>query len=629
MSDWTPDKARTVYNVSHWSDGYFDINAKGELIVCPQADSTAAPVSLYDIAQACEQQGLAMPVLIRFMDILQSRVKCLHAAFCTAIEENDYQGTYTAVYPIKVNQQRSVVEQIVATEQVAVGLEAGSKPEFMAVLALARFPAGVIVCNGYKDAEYIRLALIATRLQHQVYIVIEKPFELDLVIEQARILGIRPILGVRVRLSSIGAGKWQNTGGSKSKFGLSATQLLETIERLREVELLDCLQLLHCHLGSQISNIRDIQRGVTEISRFYAELSRLGVPIQVLDVGGGLGVDYEGTTSRSFCSRNYSMQEYANNIVRTLQETCEEQQLAHPAIFTESGRALTAHHAVLITDVCDVECVPKHQDVVIDAGLEHRILSDMRDGLAQLSSRTALEVYHEMTYWIGEAHSLYNHGKFSLQQRAMAELLYFTACRKIHELLEGARRSHRELLDELNEKLADKYICNFSVFQSLPDVWAIQQVFPIVPLHRLNERPQRRGVIGDLTCDSDGRIDYYVDQDCIESTLPLHAIQAGQRYLLGFFLVGAYQEILGDMHNLFGDANSVDVSINHAGQFTLLHSAQGDGADRVLAYVNFETEDLLQAYQRKLAQTDLSDQQRALYLEQLHNGLHGYTYFEE
>ncbi len=633
MSDWTIREACETYNIRHWGGGYFDVSDEGRLRVRPDRDAGHPGVDLFDLAEDMRRQGLALPLLVRFPGILRDRVSSLCGAFGQAMDSSDYRGGFTAVYPIKVNQQRRVVEDILRDNQGRVGLEAGSKPELMIVMALSA-PGGVIVCNGYKDREYIRLALIGRALGLRVHIVVEKLSELELIIEESRQLGVAPLIGVRVRLFSLGAGKWQNTGGEKAKFGLSPTQILEVTERLRAEGMLDALQLLHCHMGSQIANIQDIQRGMRECARYFVELHRLGAPVGIMDVGGGLGVDYEGTRSRSFCSMNYSVQEYANNVVQSLWEVCEEQGLPHPHIITESGRALTAHHAVLIVNVIDVERAPGEADLPAPEGEEPQILTNLREGLAGLkqgthTSRSALEVYHDAVYWLGEAQAMYTHGVLSLEQRAAAEQLYFAICWQVRRCLQPGARAHREVLDELNGKLTDKYFCNFSLFQSLPDVWAIDQIFPVVPLHRLDEAPTRRAVLEDITCDSDGRIDQYVDAEGIEGSLPLHAPRAGESYLLGMFMVGAYQEILGDMHNLFGDTDAVHVEITGDGHYKVVDTIRGDTVDSVLDYVHFDARGLLEAYQGKLAAAGLDAARSVQYAEELAAGLEGYTYLED
>ncbi|WP_303909326.1 biosynthetic arginine decarboxylase [Thiohalomonas denitrificans] len=624
--NWTIQQARTGYNIAHWGEGYFDINDRGHISVHPERDPGRG-IDFHELAKGLSAAGLTFPVLVRFAGILHDRVRTLVDAFGSAMAEDGFQGGYTAVYPIKVNQQRAVIEEILHAGNGQVGLEAGSKPELMAVLAMAPRD-GTIICNGYKDREYVRLALIGTALGHRLHIVIEKLSELRLIIEESRALGIEPLLGVRVRLASIGKGNWQNTGGEKAKFGLSSLQVLEVITRLQEAELLNSLRLVHVHLGSQIANIRDIQRGMREVARFYAELRRYGAPVESVDVGGGLGVDYEGTRSRSFYSMNYSIEEYARAIVHTLWEVCAEQQLPHPAIITESGRAMTAHHAVLVTNVIDVEQAPDGPPGAAPAADAPMLVHDLWNGLSGLYSRSALEVYHDAVHWVSEAQSMFTHGLLTLEQRAEVEQLYFAICRRVLDLLSPERRAHREVIDELHEKLADKYFCNFSLFQSLPDVWGIGQVFPIMPLHRHDQEPTRRGILQDLTCDSDGRIDAYVDREGIEASLPLHEVQAGEQYLLGFFLVGAYQEILGDMHNLFGDTDSVNVEQDPDGGYRLVGATQGDSVDELLRYVEFDPEVLMQAYRKKVAGADFSEQHRTLFLGALAAGLQGYTYLE-
>jgi arginine decarboxylase len=639
---WSIEQARAAYNFSHWGGGYFDVGTsaphQGHLMVRPTRDDNKPGLDLHLLADEIQQAGLALPVLVRFTDILGDRATQLCHAFAGAMREHHYHGRFTAVYPIKVNQQQSVVSELLqATDAdsqgiTRVGLEAGSKPELMAVLALSRPQQGVIVCNGYKDREYIRLALIGQQLGHRIYIVLEKPAELELVIAESRALGIVPQLGLRVRLASIGRGNWQNTGGEKSKFGLSAAQALHMVERLQAADMLDSLTLLHCHMGSQLANIRDIQQGLREIARYYAELHRLGAKVQCVDVGGGLGVDYEGTRSRSVYSINYSLQEYANNVVHTLWEACLEHDLPHPDLITESGRALTAHHAVLITEVIAVEQNTEQPAATAPDDDAPLVLHNLWQVLGQCERqdpRLAIEAYHDAVHWLSEAQTMYLHGVLSLPQKARAEELYFTICAQVRQQLNPGNRVHREILDELNEKLADKYFCNFSLFQSLPDVWAIEQIFPITPLDRLDEEPTRRATLQDITCDSDGRIDHYVDGEGIETSLPLHAPKPGEPYRLGIFLVGAYQEILGDMHNLFGDTNAVNVRLDEKGDCRLQQLQHGDTVDKVLQHVNYQADQLFEAYCEQINQTTLSDRQREDYLQELEAGLRGYTYLED
>ncbi len=623
---WTAADARATYNIGQWSEGYVDVGDHGALLVKPRGVDGPA-IDLHTLTERLPREGLDLPVLLRFTDILHDRVDRLTTAFAEVIAEYEYRGAYTAVYPIKVNQQKSVVEAIVRHGGARVGLEAGSKPELAAVLGVA--PAGsVVVCNGYKDRGYIRRALIGARLGHRVYIVVEKPSELPLVLEEAKTLGVQPLIGLRVRLASIGAGKWQNTGGEKSKFGLSCAQVLEATARLRQAGALDAFRMIHFHLGSQIANVGDIQRGMREAARFYAELRALGAPVDTVDVGGGLGVDYEGTRSRSACSMNYSQREYARNIVRTLQEVCTETGQPEPNLISESGRALTAHHAVLVTDVIDYEAVPE-LDPPPPAQDDPAILHDLHGLLEEIERDGPLEALHDAASLLADAQAQYTAGRLTLPQRAYAEKTYFGVCRAALPKLDDDIRAHREAIDELREKLAHKYFCNFSVFQSVPDAWAIDQVFPILPIHRLDERPELRVTLCDLTCDSDGRIDAYVDRGGLEPTLPAHALKAGEPYRLAFFMVGAYQEILGDMHNLFGDTNAVNVVVDPSSPdgYRLEDPEHGDRTDELLRYVHMAPEELAQTYRRKFAAvTDMPDAQKRALLAELEAGLSGYTY---
>lgn len=626
---WDIQKARDTYNIPFWGNGYFDINDRGHVVVRPDGRADTPAVDLYELVQRFSAAQLTLPVLVRFSGILQHRIDELCGAFSRVMQAEAYSGRYTAVYPIKVNQQRSVVDALLVHGGERVGLEAGSKPELLAVLARSR-PGGIVVCNGYKDREYIRLALIGRRLGLRVYIVVEKLSELELVIDEAHALDVEPLLGVRVRLASLGAGKWQNTGGEKSKFGLQPAELLRVVERLRAADMLSALQMMHFHMGSQIANIQHIQAGMGEAVRYYAELHALGITVRCLNVGGGLGVDYEGTRSRSFCSMNYSLDEYAHNIVHAAREICAERGLPHPDIVTESGRAMTAHHAVLLTNVIETEPAPGVVPPAPVHAEEPQVIQDLGRGLASVERRPPLEVYHDAAHWLSEAQSMFAHGVLTLAERARAEDLYFATCRRVRERLQPGVRAHREVLDELNEKLADKFFLNFSLFQSIPDHWAIEQIFPIVPLNRLDEHPSRRAVLQDITCDSDGRVDLYVDGEGVESTLPLHPPHAGEPYLVGIFMVGAYQEILGDMHNLFGDTDSVHVEVSAEGDYRLAQPRRGDTVESVLRYVQFEGEDLLAAYRTKIAQAaGLSEAQRREYLAALEGGLTGYTYLED
>ncbi|MCG5547229.1 biosynthetic arginine decarboxylase [Halorhodospira halochloris] len=615
--------AGQLYNVPLWSEGYFDISAAGRLRVRPQRDSGPA-VELRQIVKELPRQGLAAPVLVRFPAILRDRVDTLCTAFSTAMQAVGYAGDYQPVYPIKVNQQRSVIEEIVADGRV--GLEAGSKPELLAVIAMA--PAGgTIICNGYKDPEYVRIALRGLQLGLRVHLVLEKRSEARLVMREAKRLGITPCLGIRIRLASIGAGKWQNTGGERSKFGLTVADALAVVDELGDGGLLNCLELLHFHFGSQIANVHDIRQGMGEGARFYAELHKLGVPVTKVDVGGGLGVDYEGTRSRSFCSINYSIEEYAHNVVNALQKVCAENDLPHPTLITESGRAMTAHHAVLITQVIDTDAVPAEDDLDPPAQTAPSVVRELYRCLCEHAERPATEIYHDARYYLEEAQSLYLHGILSLVERAYCERCYESVAKLLLPRLNPSRPHQREAADELNQRLADKLFANFSVFQSIPDVWGIEQIFPIVPLGGLNQPVTRRGVVQDLTCDSDGTVSLYVDGDGIENTLALPAPEPGEPLWLGVFMIGAYQEILGDRHNLFGQTDSVNVEVDeHGYHFTVV--SRGDSVSAVLRSVGFDERELSGAYRRRVAGSELDEASRRACIADLEAGLLGGTYLE-
>ncbi len=622
---WNRDDARQQYNISGWSAGYFDVGEAGQLLALPAGSPHSPAVDLHALAHTLRDTGLSWPVLVRFTDILHQQVDRLCGAFEAAIGARHYEAGYTAVYPIKVNQQQHVVDAIVQHGGERVGLEAGSKPELLAIIAIA--PAnGVIICNGYKDAEYIRLALQAQRLGHRVTLVIEKLSELELVIHVAEELQLRPRLGLRVRLSAATAGNWQNTGGDRSKFGFTAAGVFALLERVRAAGLQDCLKLLHCHPGSQVSSLADLRRALMEVARTWVALRSAGVPIDSVDVGGGVGVDYEGTASNSSCSINYSIEDYARTVVDVFVATSREARLPAPSLLSESGRLLTAHHAVLLTNVIDSEQVLGHVHVDPDtAAPQVRMLSA---AMEQCDVSCASAVYRSATDSLAELRTAFIEGRLTLAQRAHGESLYYALCRKLQMLLQQLPEPPGEL-DSINRLLADKYFCNLSVFQSMPDVWGIGQVFPIVPLHRLLERPQRRATLHDLTCDSDGHIEHYVDAAGIESSLPLHALQPGEPYLLGFFLLGAYQEILGDMHNLFGDTDAVNVELTAEGGYRLVDPHHGDSVDELLRYVEFDPKRLVARYREKVRAAGLEGKDKAACLQALEGGLSGTTYLED
>ncbi|MBE0366192.1 arginine decarboxylase [Pseudoalteromonas ulvae UL12] len=629
------EQVRASYNVRHWSQGYYGINDQGEVYVAPNAAQPDQTVSLASIAEQIQQQGLSLPALVRFPQILHNRVHNLCAAFNEAIAAYNYPEKYLLVYPIKVNQQREVVEEILASqanqEVKQLGLEAGSKGELLAVLAMAQKASSVIVCNGYKDSEYIRLALIGEKLGHKVNIVLEKLSELDMVLAEAKKLNVSPRLGLRVRLASQGKGKWQASGGEKSKFGLSASQVLSVLNKLKALGMTDTLQLVHFHLGSQMANIRDVRTGVSEAARFYCELRRLGAQLVCMDVGGGLAIDYDGTRSQSSNSMNYSLAEYANNIVYTIGDICKQYEQPMPMIISESGRALTAHHAVLISNVIGTESY-KAEDITEPSSDAPILLKNMWHSWVQLNNRiddrALIEIFHDCLSDLAEVHSQFGMGLLGLEQRAWAEQVSLRVSYELSQLMDSKNRFHRPIIDELNEKLADKFFVNFSLFQSLPDAWGIDQVFPVLPLSGLTEVPKRRAVLLDITCDSDGTVDQYVDGQGIETTLPVPEWSPESPYLLGFFLVGAYQEILGDMHNLFGDTHSTVINMDENGQAHISEINEGDTVEDMLRYVHLDPDSFRAAY-AELAESKLPEDERESVLAELDLGLKGYTYLED
>ena len=626
MPAWSLDRARHTYSIPYWSEGYFDVDAQGRMVVRPRG-AGGPELALPEVVAKATDAGLKLPLLLRFSDILGDRLGKLQAAFGRAMKELDYQGGYTAVYPIKVNQHRGVAGELAAAGGEGFGLEAGSKPELMAVLGLAR-PGSLVICNGYKDREFIRLALVGRKLGLETFIVIEKPSELAMVIEEAKALDVKPGLGVRLRLASLGAGKWQNSGGDKAKFGLSPRQVLDLVERLKAADMLDTLQLLHFHMGSQISNVRDIANGMREAVRYFVELTRLGCNVRFMDSGGGLGVDYEGTRSRGFCSINYGLDQYAHTLVQPLAEACAEEGITPPRMVTEAGRAMTAHHAVMVVNVSEVERAPEGQVPRSDDD-EPSVVRHLRETHAALGERPALELFHEAQHHLAEGQALYALGQITLRHRARLDDLFYAIAHAVRERLTAQERSHRDVLDELNERLVDKYFVNFSVFESIPDVWAIDQVFPIVPIARLDEVPDRRGVIADLTCDSDGRIDSYVESESLDSSLALHSPREGESYRLGIFMVGAYQETLGDIHNLFGDTDTANVELGDGGGYSVSRQRKGDTTDVMLDYVGYDLNELRSAYKAKVDAAGLPPGEAAKLLVDLETGLTGYTYLHE
>ena len=626
---WSTTDAGELYDVASWGKGYFSIGSNGHLWVHPTKEATRA-IDLRELVEKLELRGISLPILIRFAEILKHRLAELHQAFENSIAEHGYKGGYCCVYPIKVNQQRQVVEEVLKYGRpYRFGLEAGSKPELLAVLAISDNETPII-CNGFKDDEYIEMVMLAKKIGRQIIPVVEKYTELDLILKHSQRVGVRPTVGLRLKLASKGSGRWKSSGGYRSKFGLTVSEALQALDQMKAAGMEDCLELLHFHLGSQITNIRQIKGAVNEAARIYVELKRAGAGLKYLDVGGGLGIDYDGSQTDFESSVNYTLQEYSNDVVYHIQNVCEEADVPHPTIISESGRAIAAYHSVLVFNVLGVsgfgdETVPPVSD---DA---EQPLIDLQETYRSLSSKNLLESFHDAQQALDSALNLFNLGYLPLAQRSQAETLYWAICRRIHKMAKELEYFPEEL-EALDGMLSDTYFCNFSLFQSVPDSWAVKQLFPIMPIHRLDEIPSHAGTIGDISCDSDGKIDQFIDRRDVKRTLPLHTF-TGEPYVLGAFLVGAYQEILGDLHNLFGDTNAVHVSIGDNGDVILDTVIRGDTVREVLDYVQFSAKTLLEEFRRDvetaLREGRIGYEESGRLLRFYEEGLNGYTYLEQ
>ncbi len=633
---WTHRDSEQLYNVRNWGRGYFRINADGNVECMPDGNAgdegaVGPAIDLFDIIGALKRRGVELPILLRFDGVLRSRVRELSSAFAKAREEFDYESPYHCIYPIKVNQQRHVVEVILGegNGKGSVGLEVGSKPELLAALALLSERKSIVICNGYKDREYIETAMLASKLGLEPIIVIEKLTELDLILDAHEALGIRPSIGVRTKLGGRGSGRWRDSSGDRSKFGLSMREIVSVVERLRERDMLDCLQLLHFHLGSQLTQIRALKTALREAVQTFVGLVRMGAAVKYFDVGGGLGIDYDGSRTNFDSSKNYSLQEYANDMVYTLAETCREAEVPEPAILTESGRSLTAHHSVLVTEVlgtANFDPLGLPQELAED---DPDTLRDLGDLVDSVCLKNYQECYHDAIALREQALTLFQLGQLSLDQRARADDLYWRACHKINAIIRDLDYVPDDV-SGLERELADTFYLNFSVFQSIPDSWAINQLFPALPIHRNDEKPTRRGTLADITCDSDGKVDRFIDLRDVRRTLELHEPVEGQPYYVGFFLVGAYQEILGDMHNLFGDTNAVHIDVDRNDRPRITHIVSGDRVDEVLSYVEYFEADLLARLRRSIEHA--IDEDRITYEEsaglirRYQSALRSYTY---
>jgi len=630
LDKWKTHDAVETYGIRHWSKGYFGINRSGHVTVNPNKNPEQA-IDLKDLVDQLQARGIQLPILLRFTDILRHRVGEIHDAFRTAIKEFDYQGDYCCVYPIKVNQQRHVVEEILDFGRpFNFGLEAGSKPELLAVLAMTNGLSTPIICNGFKDDEFIKMTVLARKIGKEVIPVVEKYTELETIVRYAQELSVRPVIGVRVKLASRGAGRWKSSAGYRSKFGLTVTEVLEVFDYLKQRDLADCLQLVHFHLGSQITNIRNIKSALTEAARVYVELARVGASVKYLDVGGGLGIDYDGSQTDFESSVNYTLQEYANDVVFRVKSVCDEAGVRHPTIISESGRAVVAYHSLLVFDVLGVSNFDRYQAPPEIPADSPQPISDLFAIYRDLSKKNFLEAYHDAVQSVDEAMNLFNLGYLTIELRALTEQLFWALCGKLLKIVRELEYVPEEL-QGLEALLSDTYFCNFSIFQSMPDSWAINQLFPIMPIHRLNEAPTRRAVLGDITCDSDGKIDQFIDLRDVRNTLELHPFD-GQPYYLGAFLLGAYQEILGDLHNLFGDTNAVHVSLDEQGEVNLDTVIKGDTVREVLHYVQYSADEMATRMRKDVERAVRAgkislDESRQL-LSFYESGLEGYTYLE-
>jgi arginine decarboxylase len=601
---WRVEDSLDLYHVGAWGKGYFSINDSGHVVVRP--DTTERnEIDLFEVVEGLQARDLTTPVVVRFSDILANRLRRLHEAFAQAITENDYRNRYAAVYPIKVNQQRLVVEEVYRYgKEFGFGLEVGSKPELLAVMAMTEnAPERLIVCNGFKDDSYIEAVTLATKLGRTIIPVVENFEELGLILKHAAVYGVRPRLGVRVKLSSEGSGRWSATSGEKSKFGLFITEILELVGVLKSHDMLDCLQLVHCHPGSQLQDIRRIKEAINELAHVYAELKLMGAGLQYIDVGGGLGVDYDGSGTNFASSMNYTLNEYASDVVYRIASVCNARDIPHPMIVSESGRAVAAYHSVLIFDALGSSALDKFRvtgDACEDYGGAEELpqpVQDLFEAYRAVSERRLVECYHDALTAREQVLQMFTLGLLSLEFRGLAERLYWATCAKIRDYCRKLERLPEEL-EDLESILSDIYFCNFSVFQSLPDSWAIDQLFPIMPIHRLEERPTRTAVLADITCDSDGKIDHFVSLRDVKRTLELHELRPGERYYMAAFLVGAYQETLGDLHNLFGDTHVVHVRLHDQGGWWIEEIVKGDTANKVLEYMEYDVAELYPALAR-------------------------------
>ena len=630
MKKWTIEDAKELYNINGWGTSYFGVNDNGNVYVTPCKDKTQ--IDLREVMDELSLRDVTSPVLLRFPDILDNRIEKTASCFKKAAEEYNYKAENFVIYPIKVNQMQPVVEEIISHgRKFNLGLEAGSKPELHAVIAVQCQSDSLIICNGYKDQSYIELALLAQKMGKRIFIVVEKLNELETIAKAAKKLKVQPNLGIRIKLASSGSGKWEESGGDASKFGLTSAELLEALRILDEKGLHDSLRLIHFHIGSQITKIRRIQTALREAAQFYVQLHKMGYNVDFVDCGGGLGVDYDGTrSSSSESSVNYSLQEYVNDCIYQFVDAADKNDIPHPNLITESGRSLTAHHSVLVIDVLETASLPEMPEEFEAKETDHQLVKDLYEIWDNLNQRTMLEDWHDAEQIREEALELFSHGMVDLKTRADIESMYWSVCHEINSLTKHLKHIPEELKG-LDKLLADKYFCNFSLFQSLPDAWAIDQLFPIVPIQRLNERPTRNATLQDITCDSDGKIANFVTSQHNSHVLPIHTLRRNEPYYLGVFLVGAYQEILGDMHNLFGDTNAVHISVKD-GKYHIDQIIDGETVEEVLDYVQYNPKKLVRQLEiwvtKSVKQGKISLEEGKEFRSNYRSGLYGYTYLE-
>ncbi len=632
MSDWSPEKSAELYGINNWGNGYFRVNKAGNVSITPMG-SNGGSVDLYELTQDLLDRGIRVPIMIRFPEIMKSRVELLNGCFQKAFADHGYKGLYKGVYPIKVNQQRHLVQELVKYgKQYSMGLEAGSKPELLVVLALMDNKDALIICNGFKDWEYIETAILSQKLGRNTIIVVDRKEELKMIVDVAKKFNVRPKIGFRAKLNTQGAGKWVDSSGARSKFGLTSSEIVEGVEFLKTEGMLDCLELLHYHIGSQVPQIQSIKSSLKEGARFYVELFKMGAGLKYIDVGGGLGVDYDGS-GHSDSSVNYSEQEYANDIVSVLQTLCDENKVPHPNIVSESGRFLTAHHSVLVFNVLGVNNLHRYTPPRPAEKTDPSIMQDMQYTFEKVNKDNMNECFNDLEVAKQETLQLFTYGVLTLEQRAWCEDMYFAIATKMLDLARN-NPDYENVVAVLGKELCDTYYSNFSLFQSLPDSWAVGQLFPVIPIHRLNEEPVREATLADLTCDSDGVIEKFIDTTSGESreTINLHNFKEQDPYYLGVFLTGAYQEILGDLHNLFGDTDAVHITLNEAG-YTIDHYVPGDTVTEVLSYVQYGRSEMVDSLRKAtedgIQRGVLTKQEAKLLIKHYEEGLSGYTYLEE